>query len=58
MGRNKIEMDFIEDKRKRRFCFKKRRFSLIKKAIELSELTGCYVEVKVKYDEDSSLVSY
>lgn len=58
MGRNKIEIDFVENKRKRKYCFKKRRFAIIKKAIELSKLTGCHVEVRVSYDEDNSLVSY
>ena len=58
MGRNKIDIDFVENKRKRKYCFKKRRFALVKKAIELSELTGCTVEVRVMCDEDNSLVTY
>lgn len=58
MGRKKIAIQEIWNERIRRVTFKKRRIGLFKKAIELSKLTGAYVQVKVFYDQDNSLIEY
>ena len=58
MGRKKIEIEPIPDYRVRRVCFKKRRIGVFKKAIELSKLTNCIIEMKVYNPEDRSLVEY
>lgn len=42
----------------RRVTFRKRRNGLLKKAIELSLLTGAKVHLKIYHDRDSSLVEY
>lgn len=41
MGRKKIEFVQLEDSRNRRICFKKRRFGLLKKAMQLAALSNC-----------------
>lgn len=43
MGRKKIAIRRIEDERNRQVTFSKRKFGLMKKAYELSELCGCEV---------------
>lgn len=58
MGRKKIEIEPIIDDRVRRVCFKKRRIGLFKKALQLSKLTNCTIEMKVYNQEDNSLVEY
>ena len=52
MGRNKIEVEPIEDTRSRRITFKKRRFGLLKKAMQLCTLSNCNVELRVYNNED------
>jgi len=47
MGRKKIQIEHIKDERTRRVTFKKRRIGLLKKAIQLSKLTGARVELKI-----------
>jgi hypothetical protein len=56
MGRKKIEIENILDDRNRRVCFKKRRMGLLKKAIQLSKLTKCWIHMKVYNPEDCSLI--
>lgn len=42
-GRRKIPMEYVEDEKKRRVMFSKRKKGLMKKAIELGTLTGAQV---------------
>ena len=58
MGRKKIEIEHIIDERIRRVTFKKRRIGLLKKAIQLSKLTGAQVQLKVYNEMDQSFVEY
>lgn len=58
MGRKKITIEEIEDERIRRITFKKRRIGLLKKAIQLSKLTGALVQLKVHNPRDQSLIEY
>lgn len=58
MGRKKIEIKHIQNQKMRRVTFRKRRNGLLKKAIELSLLTGAKVHLKIYHDRDSSLVEY
>ena len=58
MGRRKIEIKHIENQKMRRVTFRKRRIGLLKKAIELSLLTGAKVYLKVYHEKDKSLVEY
>ena len=58
MGRKKIEIEPIGDDRVRRVCFKKRRIGLFKKALQLSKLTNCTIQMKVYNLEDKSLIEY
>lgn len=58
MGRKSITFAKIDDVRIRRVCFKKRRIGLMKKAIQLSTLSGCEVELKIYNPEDKSLLHY
>jgi hypothetical protein len=58
MGRKKIEIEHIVDERIRRVTFKKRRIGLLKKAIQLSKLTGAQVQLKVYNDMDQSYIEY
>ena len=58
MGRRKIEFTRVKDERGRKVCFKNRRIGLIKKAIQLSKLSDCVVQVKIYNKEDKSLVEY
>ena len=41
MGRRKIDINIINNGKDRKITFKKRRFGLIKKAMELEALTNC-----------------
>lgn len=47
MGRRKIEIKFIENEKNRKSTFDKRKEGLIKKAYELSELTGASIGLVV-----------
>lgn len=58
MGRNKVEIMPIEDQRSRRITFKKRRFGLLKKVMQLATLSNCNIELRVYNNEDSSLLEY
>ena len=58
MGRRKIEIKRIENNKMRRVTFRKRRIGLLKKAIELSLLTGAKVYLKVYHERDQSLMEY
>lgn len=58
MGRKKIEIKRIENNKMRRVTFRKRRIGLLKKAIELSLLTGAKVYLKVYHERDKSLMEY
>jgi len=58
MGKKSILIEQIADERIRRVCFKKRRIGLIKKAIQLSKLSGCELEMKIYNPEDQSLLHY
>ena len=58
MGRKKIEITYIKNTRIRRVTLKKRRIGLLKKAIQLSKLTGAKVMLRVYNSTDHSLVEY
>ena len=48
MGRNKIDITFIKNEKKRKNTFKKRKVGLLKKAKELSILCGLDVHVSLR----------
>eukprot|EP00692_Jakoba_bahamiensis_P003768 EC687589.1.p2 GENE.EC687589.1~~EC687589.1.p2 ORF type:complete len:188 (+),score=100.27 EC687589.1:130-693(+) len=52
MGRKKIEISFIADRKARLSCFRKRRAGLFKKCEELALLTGCRVLLAVLDERD------
>ena len=58
MGRKKIRLSKIEDERKRKLTFKKRRIGLLKKGLQLSVLSGCFVKIQVYYESDKSLMEF
>ena len=58
MGRKKITMELIQNEKQRRLCFKKRRIGTVKKLMELCQLTGCKVDLKIYQEEDLSLLEY
>ena len=58
MGRKKIEMKRVDNDKIRRVTFKKRRIGVLKKAMELSLLTGAAVMIKIYQKEDDSLIEY
>ena len=58
MGRKKIQIEYIQDEKVRFVTFKKRRLGLLRKAMQLSELTSAKIELKVYQPEDQSLVQY
>ena len=58
MGRNKIQMNLIQDHKERHICFRKRRIGALKKLMQLSMLSGCRVELKIYLEEDNSLLEY
>lgn len=51
-------MERIEDDRVRRVTFKKRRVGLLKKAMQLSKLTGAKIELKIYLDEEHTFMEY
>lgn len=58
MGRRKINIEYIENEKDRKISFKKRRFGLLKKAMELQALSNCHIEINIHWTEDNSLVKY
>ena len=58
MGKKSILFELISNEKERRVCFKKRRIGLLKKAIQLSKLSGCEIDLKVYYADDKSLMHY
>ena len=58
MGRGKIDIDYINDSRNRKISFKKRRFGILKKIMELSALSGCDVDLQIWNKDDGSLMKY
>lgn len=58
MGRKKIEFKYIASKRTRRVTLKKRRVGLVKKAMQLSLLTGAKVHLRVYSEHDNLLIEY
>ena len=58
MGRGVREATLIADDHSRRLTFKKRRVGLLKKAMQLSLISGCEIQLKIFWKEDSSLVEY
>jgi hypothetical protein len=58
MGRKKEEIGKLTEVRERKVTFKKRRIGFIKKAIQLSELTGAIIQLKIFNEEDGSLIEY
>jgi hypothetical protein len=48
----------IKDERTRRITFKKRRIGILKKAVQLSLLSGSVIELKVYNQKDKSFVEY
>ena len=58
MGRKRIDIKLIENRKNRNSTFKKRRIGLLRKAMELSLLTGTLVQLKIYKPSDFSLVEY
>ena len=58
MGRKKIAITHLEDNRMRRITFKKRRFGILKKAMQLAALSDCHIELRIFNKEDNSLLDY
>ena len=48
----------VSEDKKKWLCFKKRRIALIKKAMQLSQLTDCEITLQVFWKEDGSLLEY
>jgi hypothetical protein len=57
-GRSKVTNQYIDDAKLRKVCYKKRRIGLVKKAMQLSLLTDCEIELRIYFKEDNSLVRY
>ena len=51
-------MKRVDNEKIRRVTFKKRRIGVLKKAMELSLLTGASVMIKIYNEEDDSLIEY
>lgn len=58
MGRKKIQIQYIPDDKIRHVTLKKRRLGLLRKAMQLSKLTGAKVQLKLFHAEDQSFVEY
>lgn len=56
MGRNKIDIKYITEPRKRQVTLNKRKGGLMKKAYELSVLCGCEISVLIKDQRGQSFV--
>ncbi|KAF9576414.1 Ribosome-releasing factor 2, mitochondrial [Mortierella alpina] len=57
MGRKKIQIKTITDERNRQVTFQKRRFGLMKKAMELSVLCDCQIGLII-FNSNNKLVQY
>ncbi|KAF9172942.1 Ribosome-releasing factor 2, mitochondrial, partial [Mortierella sp. AD010] len=57
MGRKKIQIKTIMDERNRQVTFQKRRFGLMKKAMELSVLCDCQIGLII-FNSNNKLVQY
>ena len=58
MGRKKISIKKICAERQCRVTLKKRRISLLKKAMQLSILTGAKISLSIYLEKDKSLLEY
>ena len=58
MGRKVRESILIINDYDRRITHRKRRSVLVKKAMQLSLLTGCEISLSIFSDEDGSLMEY
>jgi hypothetical protein len=58
MGRKKIDINPIRDERMKKITMKKRRIGLLKKAIQLSKLTGALIYMKIFTPQDKLLLEY
>ena len=58
MGRKSIKMELISNEKERRNCFRKRRINVVKKLMQLCQLTGCKVDLKIYSQEENSLLAY
>ena len=58
MGKNKLTVRYIENYKSRTGQFKRRRVIVLRKAMELSILTGCQIHLKIFNSGDSSMVEY
>lgn len=58
MGRKRIDIKLIENRKNRNSTFKKRRIGLLRKAMELSLLTGAIIQLKIYKPSELSLVEY
>ena len=58
MGRNQTQTKLIASEYKRRITFKKRRICVIKKAMQLSLMSGCEISLSIFWKEDGSLIDY
>lgn len=58
MGRGVRESELISDEHQRRLTYKKRRIGLLKKAMQLSLLSDCEIQLKIFWKEDGSLIEY
>ena len=58
MGRGIRESELIADEHARRLTYKKRRIGLLKKAMQLSLLSDCEIQLKIFWKEDGSLLEY
>ena len=55
---DQIKTNQITDNRANRITMKKRRIGLLKKAIQISNLTGTLVQLKIYNENDNSLVEF
>ena len=58
MGRKVLASELIENEYNRRITFRKRRMGVVKKAIQLSKLSGCSILLSIFCSEDGSLIEY
>ena len=58
MGRKKIDINPIRDERMKKITKKKRRIGILKKAIQLSKLTGAIIYMKIFTPQDKLLLEY
>jgi hypothetical protein len=58
MRRGKTEAEYVNNPNERCLTFMKRRICLIKKAMQLSLISGCDVSLKIFLKEDETLIEY